>query len=233
MGQSENCHIRHAGQGTLPVRDHRVPPDAAGHLRASAARGIQRLALSHGHQPSGFNEKVGHPNNIFWYQAILANKVYQALDEKQRKLALVLKGMPYYEFNGRIDRQNILPDTKLAQPLEPDVRFRGANGTFSGLPIREMSRDQKAMVQQVLTGLLDPYRKEYQEQVLNCLQRQGGLDRCSLAFYQEHDLGNDGEWDNWRIEGPAFVWYFRGFPHVHVWIHVANDPATPVTSHFG
>ena len=55
----------------------------------------------------------------------------------------------------------------------------------------------------------------------------------TMAFYQEHDLGNDGEWDNWRIEGPSFVWYYRGFPHVHVWIHRADDPQTPVTSHFG
>lgn len=67
----------------------------------------------------------------------------------------------------------------------------------------------------------------------DCLRRQGGLDACNLAFYQEHDLGNDGEWDNWRIEGPAFVSYFRGFPHAHVSIHVAEAPGTPVTSHFG
>ncbi len=192
-------------------------------------------AIAHGHQPSGFNEKVGHPDNIFWYQSTLANKVYRALDEKQRRRALVPKGMPYYEFDGKIDRQMIRPDTIVPadRPLEPDVRFGGAKRTFPGLPIRDMTRDQKAAVQQVLTGLLDPYRKEYQEQVMTCLQRQGGLERCSLAFYQERDLGNDGEWDNWRIEGPAFVWYFRGFPHVHIWIHVADAAKFPVTAHFG
>ncbi|MBI3411253.1 MAG: DUF3500 domain-containing protein [Planctomycetes bacterium] len=190
-------------------------------------------ALCHGHQPSGFNERVGHPDNIFWYQAVLANRVFMALDEKQRAQALVTRGMPYYEFDGRIDRQVIRPDTKLERPLEPDVRFRGPDATFPGMPIRDMTRDQKAVVRQALTGLLEPYRPEYREQVHDCLTRQGGLDRCSMAFYQEHDLGNDREWDNWRIEGPAFVWYFRGFPHVHIWIHVANNPATPVTSHFG
>jgi hypothetical protein len=30
-------------------------------------------------------------------------------------------------------------------------------------------------------------------------------------------------WDNWRIEGPSFVWYYRGCPHVHVWVNVADD----------
>ena len=26
---------------------------------------------------------------------------------------------------------------------------------------------------------------------------------------------------------------FRGFPHVHIWVHVAENPDVPVTSHFG
>lgn len=190
-------------------------------------------ALSHGHQPSGFNERVGHPDNIFWYQARLANAVYRALDPKQREQALVTRGMPYYEFNGQIDRRNILPDTRLPHALEPDVRFRGARGAFPGMPIGEMTRDQRQLVERTLDGLLEPYRPAYREQVRECLSKQGGIERCSIAFYQERDLGNDGEWDNWRIEGPAFVWYFRGYPHVHVWIHAADDPATPVTSHFG
>jgi hypothetical protein len=30
-------------------------------------------------------------------------------------------------------------------------------------------------------------------------------------------------WDNWRLEGPAFVWHFRGAPHVHVWVHIADE----------
>ena len=55
--------------------------------------------------------------------------------------------------------------------------------------------------------------------------KQGGLEACSLAFYKDGDLGDDGEWDNWRLEGPSFVWYFRGEPHVHIWIHIADDPS--------
>src|SRR5205823_3101689 len=90
-----------------------------------------------------------------------------------------------------------------------------------GLPIVEMTRDQKEAVRDVLQALLEPYRPAYQKQVLACLDKQGGLDRCHLTFYREHTLGKEGEWDNWRIEGPAFVWYFRGTPHVHIWIHVA------------
>lgn len=190
-------------------------------------------AICHGHQPSGFDERVGHPNNFFWYQAQLANQVYRALDRKQQALALVTKGMPFYMVDGRIDRRHILPDTRLPIPLEPDVRFQGAKGRFSGIPIRDLNAEQKLLVNQTLDGLLQPYQRAYQGHVRRCLERQGGLDACSMAFYQERDMGMDSEWDNWRIEGPAFVCYFRGSPHVHIWIHVADDPNTPVTSHFG
>src|SRR5439155_661178 len=84
-----------------------------------------------------------------------------------------------------------------------------------------LADEQKKELQKVLMALVEPYRKEDQEEALECLQRQGGLDKCSLAFYREGDIGNDGEWDNWRLEGPSFVWYFRGYPHVHVWVFVA------------
>jgi len=76
-----------------------------------------------------------------------------------------------------------------------------------------------------LTLLVEPFRKEDQDEALECLKKLGGLDKCSLAFYKQGDIGNDGEWDNWRLEGPGFVWYFRGSPHVHVWVNVASDPS--------
>src|SRR5262249_49212785 len=45
--------------------------------------------IFHGHAASGFNEKVHHPGNVFWHQALLANKVYQILSGKEPKEALV------------------------------------------------------------------------------------------------------------------------------------------------
>jgi hypothetical protein len=210
------------------------------HLTARAYSGPEPQAafggpIAHGHQPSGFNEKVGHPGNIFWYQALLANKVYQFLDGRQQRRALLARGIPYYQYDGQIDRNLILPETVVPadRPREPDVRFHGPRGPFPGLPLADLSADQREAVQRVLDGLLEPYRPEYREQVLSCLKNQGGLEKCSLAFYQEYDLGDDGEWDNWRLEGPAFVWYFRGHPHVHIWVHVAGVPTGPFSAHFG
>ena len=148
-----------------------------------------------------------HPGNVFWHQAQLANKVYEILSGQQQKLALVKR-----------------------RPAERAVQFRGPKGKFPGIPLTELSGDQREGVQKVLMSLIEPYRKEDQDEVLECLKKQGGLDGCSLAFYKDGDIGDDGEWDNWRLEGPAFVWYFRGQPHVHIWINVADDPSVPLNA---
>ncbi|HVX12810.1 MAG TPA: DUF3500 domain-containing protein [Pirellulales bacterium] len=161
--------------------------------------------IFYGHAANGFNESPDHPGNVFWPQAVEANKLFPMLDGKQQKLALV---------------ENL--------PVEQQVGFRG-NGELPGIPLTEMSSDQKEQVQKVLQKLLEPYRQSDRDEVAACLKTQGGLDRCSLAFYREGDIANKDEkeqvWDCWRLEGPAFVWYFRGTPHVHVWVNVADSPS--------
>jgi hypothetical protein len=156
--------------------------------------------IFYGHAASGFNEKPDHPGNVFWEQAVEANKVYQMLDGRQRGLAEVAKS-----------------------PNEAKVAFGGADGKFPGIPMSELTADQKEQVQKTLQKLIEPYRQCDRDEVVSCLKSQGGLEKCSLAFYTDEDLGSDRVWDNWRLEGPAFVWYFRGAPHVHVWVNVADD----------
>src|SRR5262245_10316149 len=63
----------------------------------------------HGHAATGFNEQADHPGNVFWPQALAANKIFEMLDGKQRKLAL----------------QSRLP-------AEAAVGFRGEGGQFPG-----------------------------------------------------------------------------------------------------
>ena len=146
------------------------------------------------------------PRQHFLAPSRLANKVYAILDGKQ-------KARPC----GRVG-----PRKRLSASEDKEEVSRPAD--------RDTSKDQLAGVEKVLLSLLEPYRKEDQEEVMACLKKQGGLEKCTLAFYQDGDLGDDGEWDNWRIEGPSFVWYFRGHPHVHIWINVADDPSVPLNS---
>lgn len=157
--------------------------------------------IFYGHAAQGFDEKPTHPGNVFWPQAVAANGVYTMLDEKQKKRALVAEA-----------------------PLESKVGFRGQKvHQAPGLPIAELSSDQKEAMQKVLALLVEPFRAEDRAEALAALKTQGGLDACRLSFYADADIGDDRVWDNWRLEGPSFVWYFRGDPHVHVWVNVADD----------
>lgn len=156
--------------------------------------------IFYGHASQSFNEKPGHPGNVFWNQAVLANKVFELIDPKDQKRALV----------------EVRPD-------ESAVGFRGPKGMFTGIPVSELASDQHKVLQEALNGLIDPFRKEDQTEALGCLNKQGGLKGCYLSYYKEGNL-TDGVWDNWRLEGPSFVWYFRGTPHVHVWVNVADSP---------
>ena len=157
--------------------------------------------IFHGHAADGFYETKDHAGNIFWPQAQEANKLYTMLDGRQRGLALVTRGMP----------------------TEERIAFRGKGGLFDGIPVTEMAADQKQQLQKVLSMLIEPYRQSDRDEAVACLKTQGGLDACHLAFYEQGDVGKDGVWDNWRLEGPSFVWHFRGKPHVHIWINVADD----------
>jgi len=163
--------------------------------------------IFYGHDTGGGTEDKDHTGNVFWPQAVAANGVYSMLDGRQRKLAMVAK-----------------------TPPENAIAFRPDGQVASGIPVSELSADQRVELERVLGVLLEPYRTVDRDEVRGCLTAQGGLDRCRLAFYQDDDLGDDGVWDNWRLEGPAFVWHFRGSPHVHVWVNIAGSPSVPTNA---
>lgn len=163
--------------------------------------------IFYGHAADGFDEGPTHPGNVFWPQAEAANKLYQMLDGKQQKQALVRDTLP----------------------KEQNVSFRKKD-EFLGLPVSELSSDQKDHLQQVLNLLTAPYRQSDGEEFAQCLKAQGGLDACNLAYFAKEDIGEDGVWDIWRLEGPAFVWHYRGAPHVHVWVNAADDPGVKLNA---
>jgi len=163
--------------------------------------------IFYGHAAQSFNEKPDHPGNVFWNQAKVANSVYQMLDGKQQKQAMVAKS-----------------------PVEQKSGMQGPEGNFQGISISDLSSDQKEGVQKVLQTLIEPYRQSDQDEVVACLKKNGGLDACHLAFYEDSDIGSDKVWDNWRLEGPSFVWYFRGKPHVHCWVNVADSHKVPLNA---
>jgi hypothetical protein len=155
--------------------------------------------IFYGHAADGFNEKPDHPGNVYWFQAKRANQVFQMLDGKQRGKAL-LEGAGREEQKGKT------------------VTLTGKTSGLDGLSVSEMSADQKVEMRKVMDDLLAPFRKEDREEAMNLIQAQ--FDHLHLAFYKKEDIGDDGVWDVWQVEGPSMVWHFRGSPHVHTWVNV-------------
>lgn len=158
--------------------------------------------MFYGHQagPTGL-EAPDHPGNVYWYQAKRANQVFQALDGKQRETALI----------SRAPR---------AEASNKTVLLRAKAEGFAGLPVAEMSRDQRKLVEQVLADLLLPFRKRDVNEAMRYINKAGGVSSFSMSFYKNLDNGNDGVWDVWQLESDKMVWYFRGHPHVHTWVNV-------------
>ena len=155
--------------------------------------------IFYGHAALSDDEAADHPGNIYWYQAQRANEVFKMLDGKQRELALL--GSPRSEQG---------TDT---------VALTGKKNGLPGIPVRELSRDQKEHVHLVMADLLAPFRKQDTDEAMKLI-KANGFDDLHMAFYKNLDIGNDGVWDVWQLEGPAMVWYFRGAPHVHTWVHI-------------
>lgn len=160
--------------------------------------------IFYGHAAESFNEKPHHPGNAYWYQAKRANEVFTMLDGKQRALALLGDSR---EENGILT-----------------VKLKGATKPIDGIPLTELSRDQKEHVRKVLADLLAPFREEDRKEVLKLVDK-AGFDKLRMAFYKNHDVGRDGVWDVWQLEGPSMVWFFRGDPHIHAWAHI-REPVT-------
>jgi hypothetical protein len=156
--------------------------------------------IFYGHASQRFDEAPDHPKNVYWYQAKRANQVFQALNGKQRKAALL--GDPREEKG--------TATIALKKPGEP----------VPGLPVSDMTRDQRELVDKVLADLLLPFRKKDADEAMKDIREAGGIEKLTMSFYKNLDIGNDGVWDVWQLESPTMIWYFRGAPHVHTWVNI-------------
>ncbi|MEI6538277.1 MAG: DUF3500 domain-containing protein [Planctomycetota bacterium] len=137
--------------------------------------------------------------NIYFYQTQQTDKVFKSLTEDQAATALLTSA-----------------------PKETEVQLQGDAGKFLGIKVADLKSEQKAEVEKTLGILLAPYRKEDVEEVMEILGESGGVDHLHMAFFRQEDVGGDKTWDIWRVEGPSFVWHFRGAPHVHAYINIGH-----------
>jgi len=158
--------------------------------------------IFYGHAAESFNESAEHTGNVYWYQAKRANELFQALDGKQRKLALL----------GR----------SRGEHGNETVKLKGNAGDLDGIPVSELSKDQKDLAAKVMEDLLAPFREADRKESMKLIEKNG-WDNLHFSYYKDENIGDDEIWDVWQVEGPAMVWYFRGKPHVHTWVHIRES----------
>jgi len=153
--------------------------------------------MYYGHSPDGFSQR-----NLFYYQTRSVLSVWDALSAEQR-------------------RQATMASYVTPREQEGSVRFRAAGQQYPGIAYRELSADQRRLIESVMRDVLSPYRREDADEVMDLVRQNGGMDRMHLGFFRDANTP-DSRWDFWRLEAPGFVWNFRVLPHVHTYVNIAS-----------
>ena len=156
--------------------------------------------MYYGHSPDGYSQR-----NVFNYQTRSVLAVWDALTAAQRQSAVMAQYVNPREQAG-------------------SIRFRPAGQAYPGVAYRDLTGDQRRLIESVMRDLISPYRREDGDEVMDLIRRNGGMERMHLGFFRDENTAAD-RWDFWRLEGPGFVWNFRVLPHVHCYVNIGLQPA--------
>lgn len=152
------------------------------------------------------NGQVGLPGNLYRDQFLLAERLLHGLDAGRRRAALVEEA-----------------------PVQTQIEIQGRHGSWSGIPLRELTPDGKELARQLIEQILSTYPTEDVAYARECLVANGGLDALFLSYYRNGQDGEIPEGQVFRLEGPAAVFHFRGHPHVHAFVNLSMDPDSPLS----
>jgi hypothetical protein len=165
-------------------------------------QGFGGAPIFYGHFPEDFHETKDHPGNPYWYQGKIFNDFVQALDGKQQA-----KG---------------LSDAR-PRPEKPNQVIQMDTEGWPGLSCAELSSDQKTLLVETMRKMLAMFREGDVAATLETIERKKMIDQLFVSYYGgKYDIGSDRVWDTWQIEGPEMVWYFRGQPHIHSYLHLKS-----------
>lgn len=157
--------------------------------------------IFYGNFAKAFREEKDHAGNPFWYQGLIFNEFVGALGAKQRDKMLVAR------------------QPRSEKPSE--VIARRAND-LPGLAAADLSKDQQAKLLETMRRMLVCFRPDDVAATMRTIEEKKLLERLFISCYGgAYDIGGDKVWDTWQIEGPDLVWYFRGYPHIHGYFHLA------------
>lgn len=175
---------------------------------SSKGTGFGGAPIFYGHYPhpendmrKNFHETKDHPGNPYWYQGRVFNEFVQSLDGAQKTEGLVA-------VEPRSERPNSVIKKSDSSP---------------GLDCSSLSEDQKAKLLETMRRMMAMFRKDDVDATVSTIQEKRVIDRLHISWYGgKYDVGSDGVWDTWQIEGPDMVWYFRGQPHIHCYFHLMS-----------
>ena len=170
--------------------------------------GFGGAPIFYGHYPhseqnmqDNFNEAPDHPGNPYWYQGRIFNEFVQGLTAEQQSKGLV-SAAP------RSER----PEAVIQTPAQ-----------VQGLDCSTLSTDQKHLLIDTMKRMLKMFREDDVTATVQSIEQSNLVDRLHVSWFPDkYDIGSDKVWDTWQIEGPEFVWYFRGQPHIHCYFHLKS-----------
>lgn len=152
------------------------------------------------------NEVAGLPGNLYRDQFLLGQRLLRSLDEGRRKQAKLE-----------------------AAPVQTMIELHGRRGSLAGLPAAELLPEGKALLRELVESMLSIYPPADVAYARECLAANGGTGALFLSDYAHGEDGEIPEGQVFRLEGPAAVFYFRGYPHVHAFVNVAMDGDAPLS----
>ncbi|HEY2381090.1 MAG TPA: DUF3500 domain-containing protein [Terriglobia bacterium] len=152
------------------------------------------------------NERVGLPGNVYRDQFLIGQRLLRSLDDGRRKHAVLEEA-----------------------PVQTQIELQGRHGSFQGIPVAELTEESKTVAHELVERIMSTYEPGDVAYARECLAANGGLDALFLSYYQHGQDGNIPEAQVFRLEGPAAVFYFRGYPHVHAFLNVAMDGDAPLS----
>jgi hypothetical protein len=152
------------------------------------------------------DERPGLPGNLYRDQFVIAQRLLQSLDAAKRKLAVLEEA-----------------------PVQTGIELQGRSGEFPGIPIAQLSSDEKTLARDLVERILSTFPAVDVAYARECLQANGGIDGLSLSYYQRTQEGDVPDAQVFRLEGPGAVFHFRGHPHVHAFVNIAMDGDAPLS----
>jgi hypothetical protein len=149
----------------------------------------------------------GLPGNLYRFQFELAQRLFQSLRPEQQQLAM-----------------------QKVSPVQTDIQVQGREGSFTGVEIATLPAGSRSTARELVGGILSTYPAEDAVYAWQCLEHNGGVERLFLSYYEDSEINSGSkQYQNFRLEGPAAVFYFRGHPHVHAFINVTMEGDAPLS----